>query len=178
MCGPCGCADARSEILISIAFIRQDTRAQWFLLPTYLGPWYRPFKDCGYKFKLDATSQAGSFSFKWRAHCPKAPELISVVLQTRAEYMPFNRIACMGSMTEYVLGRFENASNYQFADIYIDCRPCNTISFAKFWPLIPMFFLCWTTWRNAWLSDRPHWSKSWLCVSSHLCVLFPLSSDQ
>lgn len=34
------------------------------------------------------------------------------------------------------------------------------------------------TWRNEWPSDQPHWSKSWWCVSSHLCVPFPLSSDQ
>lgn len=40
---------------------------------------------------------------------------------------------------------------------------------------------CWwlcITWRNVWPSDQPHWSKSWWCASSHLCVLFPLSSDQ
>ena len=34
------------------------------------------------------------------------------------------------------------------------------------------------TWRNAWLSDPPHWSKSWLCVSSHPCVLSPQSSER
>lgn len=34
------------------------------------------------------------------------------------------------------------------------------------------------TWRNAWLSDPPHWSKSWSCVSSHPCVLFPRSSER
>lgn len=52
----------------------------------------------------------------------------------------------------------------------------------------PFFFLFWkwhkrvwwhhVTWRNAWRFDQPHWSKSWLYVSSRLCVPFPLSSGQ